>query len=75
MIFIVSQVWTPRTYAEKEPLLRLGRRPSGPMPWTIHAFVESVARWFVHVGANRILLPNNENKHFTSIEMNQVLKP
>jgi hypothetical protein len=27
------------------------------------------------MGANWILLPNNENEHFTSIEMKKVLKP
>jgi hypothetical protein len=27
------------------------------------------------MGVNQILLPNTENEHFTSIEMNQTLKP
>jgi hypothetical protein len=39
-------------YAEKEPLPRLDRGPSDPVPWIVHTSAESTARWFVRIGAN-----------------------
>jgi hypothetical protein len=39
--------WTIQTYAEKEPLLRLGLRPSNLGLWTICSSIENTARRFI----------------------------
>ena len=46
---VLPRARTIRRDAGKEPLLHLGRGPSGPKLWTVHAAIYREHRWTVHL--------------------------